>query len=837
MTEPGRTAAPATRGLRGRDSELARIHAAVSGRAPAVVWISGMPGSGRSELLRRAPVDESTAILVRAARSERAVRLSAAELIVPDIRECPDPFAALVARLREDRVEILLVDDADWCDEASWQTVRAAAAATGVPIVATVLSASPLIGADDVEVAAGELDDDAAAALISDAAPDLSPAAANRMIAAGEGNPLALRELIGRGPSDLDDPSTPLLEASYDALIDGLPEREALVARLIAVGDWRGAGVAVDVLSRCCPPDDIASLTRAGLATSGDGRLRLRHGALRRRVESGILSPQRRRIAQQLAAVTGDERDALWFRSEQTDADDPLLADGLERAAVGILPTDPTTAARMLARAAAVHATPDGRRWILAAEARMDAQQGYAVPALLRRARMSALDPEWSARSELVEGVLELGIGNPEVARQHLLAALTLFPPGHAKRSRAISIAAEIALWFARRDWVDELTEAIDPAEPGASLVATVHAYLHTGAPPPAAALPRGEVGDQLVSAGIAALVKLDERSAAQVADALATSAPQALTAHVLRSLSAWHGATDSSPSTDAGAPWEVALTLAAAAHHAADRGDGESCRTLAAEAIRLAVLAEFPLAGASAQWASARALLQDGEPAAVAALLESVVRPGSELHHPVIAALAGPDLLEALARSGDLVRFTAVRELLPRGFAPDSWPAIAYGRAWALADADDSEMRLAATIEVAARTGRTLEEARTRTLRGEILRRARRRVDARTELRAALAGFELIGARGWAGRVARELEATNEVLHRDGRDSPLTRRQLQIAELVAEGASNQEIAARLGMSRKTVEHHLHNAYGALGVRSRRELVDALDLPTTADSA
>ena len=54
--------------------------------------------------------------------------------------------------------------------------------------------------------------------------------------------------------------------------------------------------------------------------------------------------------------------------------------------------------------------------------------------------------------------------------------------------------------------------------------------------------------------------------------------------------------------------------------------------------------------------------------------------------------------------------------------------------------------------------------------------------------------------------------------------DSPLTERELEIARLVADGASNPEIAARLFLARKTVERHVSNALRKLGARNRAEL-------------
>lgn len=53
--------------------------------------------------------------------------------------------------------------------------------------------------------------------------------------------------------------------------------------------------------------------------------------------------------------------------------------------------------------------------------------------------------------------------------------------------------------------------------------------------------------------------------------------------------------------------------------------------------------------------------------------------------------------------------------------------------------------------------------------------------------------------------------------------DCDLTRRQLDVLQLVADGQSNKRIAAKLGLSIHTVKLHLHNASLRLGARNRTE--------------
>ena len=86
---------------------------------------------------------------------------------------------------------------------------------------------------------------------------------------------------------------------------------------------------------------------------------------------------------------------------------------------------------------------------------------------------------------------------------------------------------------------------------------------------------------------------------------------------------------------------------------------------------------------------------------------------------------------------------------------------------------------------------------------------------------------FEGIGARLWAERARGELNATGETARKrdDSTRDDLTPQELRIAQLVAGGATNRDVAAQLFVSPKTVEYHLHKVFLKLGVKSRIELV------------
>jgi len=131
-----------------------------------------------------------------------------------------------------------------------------------------------------------------------------------------------------------------------------------------------------------------------------------------------------------------------------------------------------------------------------------------------------------------------------------------------------------------------------------------------------------------------------------------------------------------------------------------------------------------------------------------------------------------------------------------------------------------------------------TFTSARNEAAVGKYLRRRGRRRSAAEHLHQARAKFVRLGATPYAEEMTDELAACGQTVAVLGPGSPtgLTPQEVAVANLVSQGLSNKETAARLVVSVKTVEYHLGHAYAKLQVRTRSELVRRLlreDTPNT----
>jgi ATP/maltotriose-dependent transcriptional regulator MalT len=187
------------------------------------------------------------------------------------------------------------------------------------------------------------------------------------------------------------------------------------------------------------------------------------------------------------------------------------------------------------------------------------------------------------------------------------------------------------------------------------------------------------------------------------------------------------------------------------------------------------------------------------------------------------------PELAEAASRTGDTALLESALEWLSgrTRVVSSEWVLGIEARVRALlSEGEAADCLYRDSIAHLSGNRVRLDLARTHLLYGEWLRRERRRLDAREQLRTALEMFSSMGTDAFAARAERELQATGERVRKrtvetlDG----LTPQEAQIATLASEGLSNADIGARLFISQHTVAYHLRKVFSKLGITSRNQL-------------
>jgi DNA-binding NarL/FixJ family response regulator len=191
------------------------------------------------------------------------------------------------------------------------------------------------------------------------------------------------------------------------------------------------------------------------------------------------------------------------------------------------------------------------------------------------------------------------------------------------------------------------------------------------------------------------------------------------------------------------------------------------------------------------------------------------------------------PELIEAAVRAGDYeAASTAQKSLSEHAFAAATpWALGLQARCEALlAEGADAEGYYLESISQLRRCRMAIDLARTHLLYGQWLRRAKRRRDARHELRTAQNMFAAMGIATLAERAARELQATGETARKRTVETAveLTAQEAQVARLARDGLSNPEIGASLFISARTAQYHLGKVFAKLGISSRCQLAQAL---------
>ena len=276
-----------------------------------------------------------------------------------------------------------------------------------------------------------------------------------------------------------------------------------------------------------------------------------------------------------------------------------------------------------------------------------------------------------------------------------------------------------------------------------------------------------------------------------------------------------------------------VAYALALRALTDAYRGDEESARSVAGRALELAGTTSGRPAE---QFATAAvgllelSLERDQAAVEVLAPLVTFARQ-QEMREPGLTRFV-PDLVEALIALGRLDEAEAqldwFEDNAERLRRPSGQGAAARCRGLLGAARGELADALAAFERALAHNDRAplpFDRARTLLALGAAKRRAKERKEARTALVEARGVFGALGAQIWEQRAAAELARIGGRAPSTGELTPIERR---VAELVAAGGTNREVATALFLSTRTVEGHLSRVYGKLGVRSRVELARKL---------
>jgi DNA-binding CsgD family transcriptional regulator len=784
---------------------------------------------------------------------------------------------SLLAEAAEEAPVLAVVDDAHWLDDASAAALLFAARRLETERIAMLFGARTgdvrvFDGGDLPALALTGIDADSAQALLRDRAGVAVPAAVRDALLAGTGgNPLALVELsealsadqlAGRAPLPERLPLTEGVERAFLDRYRRLPA-DARTVVLVAAADDSGRAAAVRAAAAELGAGDAAleSAERSGLLGIHDGAVELRHPLVRSAVYGAATSTERRRAHRALAAaMTGDDDRRAWHLAASVEEPDETVVAALDGAAERAVRRGGHEAASATwERAAELSADPERRAarlhraalsaWLAAApaRARVLADAALALPA----------DPALRADLHRVVVHLHFHSGSLDEAHRMVLQAAADVAPHDARRAADLALlGAALGAFGARSGSPIRPSDLVPEPGPGAparerslpALVRGLEALAVEDWRRAGPALRRAvdlvdELDDDadedlLLNLGVACWPLGDDEAALRIQDRLLASSrahgavvmvSHALTRRNLPELATGRWAAAATGAGEAlavadnsGQPVLAAWPAAVLAVLAAVRGAGEEAdRQLAtvdriSEAHRLGIVTE--LVGDLARWA--RGLREPG-----AAGLHHL----EQISSTAVRNLVAIERMEAAVHAGRL-------DVAARWVDDMAAYADGTGAAWAeaatlhgralLADGEAAAALFERALEAHARATRTPDRARTHLAYGSFLRRARRRVDARAHLRAALDLFEDLGAEPLAERARQELRASGETARRRTVDEvpALTPSESQIAVLVREGLSNRDIAARLFVSPRTVDFHLRNVFSKLGVTSRTEL-------------
>ena len=906
-------------GLRGRRSEceaLDRVLAGVRAGQSRVLVLRGEAGVGKTALLEYLSERATGCRVARAAGVESEMELAFAglhQLSSPFLERLerlpgpqrdalgtafglstgapPDRFLVglavltLLAGLAEEEPLVCLVDDAQWLDHASAQTLAFVARRLFADRVGVVFAVREPGGEDELDglpelMVAGLGEDDARALLDSVLKGPVDQRVSDRIVAETRGNPLALLELPGAmtpaelaGGFGLPDtmPMAGRIELGFLRRLQPLPDqtrRLLLAAAAEPVGDvtllWRAAerlGIAADAAG----PAEAAGLIEIG------ARVRFRHPLVRSAVYREATPEDRRAVHNALSDVTESSVDPdrrAWHRAHAAVEPDEAVAGELADAGGRVQGRGGiAAAAAFLQRAAELTPDPARRaeRALDAAHAKQQAGAADAALSLLGLAEAGPPDELRRARADLLRGQIAFASSHGRDAPPLLLQAAQRLDSLDTELARDTYLDALSAALFVGRLAGDiglsEVAAAARAApassDPGRApdqllegLALTITEGYTAGASGLRGAvgafregeLSRGEAIRWLWLATHAAhdlwddegwyvlstrLVKVAREAGALAVLPVALSARAGLhqyAGEVVEAVSLVEEMEAVAEATGNRLPRYGTLALAAW------RGrEPDAAALIAASLEEAAARGEGMGLSLVYKWA---AVLYNGL-GRYSEALDAAEQAGAHPQELGFATMVLPELVEAASRCGRA-------ESASEGLRRLSETTSASGTDWALgiearsrallSDGELADQLYREAIELLARTRVRTELARAHLLYGEWLRREGRRVDAREQLRRAHGMLAGMGAEAFAERARGELAATGETVRRRTVETvdDLTAQEAQIARLAADRRTNSEIGAQLFLSPRTVEWHLRKVFRKLGISSRKQLGGAL---------
>ena len=801
--------------------------------------------------------------------------------------QAPDRFLVglavlgLLAATAEDQPLACLVDDAQWLDRTSVQCLALAARRLQAEPVALIFAVRG--PGDDHELAGlpgltvtGLGDADARALLASAVGGRLDAQVRDRIVAETGGNPLALLQLPrGLGPAELAGgfwlpdpwPLPSRIENSFHRQFRSLPretQRFLLTAAAEPTGDvallWRAADL------QGIPADAAAAAEAAGLVELG-ARVRFGHPLVRSAIYQAASAGDRRAAHRALGEATDPDADAdrrAWHLAHAAPRPDETVAAELERSA------DRAQARGGLAAAAAflefaAALTPDraqrAARALAAAQAKVQAGAFESAGKLLGTAESAPLDEFQHARVDLLRAKLAFAANRGNDAPALLLKAAKRLEPIDVDLARETYLDALNAAMFAgrlaspggnSRDVSRAARTASQPTHPPRApdlLLDGLAVHFTEGYAAGAAILRR-------------ALSAFDRETPAEVE--LRWLWLAGVVSSHLWDYDWWdrYSSRHLQLTRDAGALSQLPGTLLVRAHLLFFAGKLAAAASLVEEAqvareamgTNIAPYTALHLAALRGREAEASALASAAkEEAAVRGegagitntewslavlwnglgrydqALAAAEQVSADIAEMPPARLGLVELIEAAARAGSPERATAAMRRLAESTSVSGtdWALGIEARSRALlSEGEDADRLYREAIERLGRTRMRAELARVHLLYGEWLRRENRRIDAREQLRVSYDMLTAMSMDGFAERARRELLATGETVRKRTVETlaDLTAQEAQIAKLARDWHTNQEIAAKLFISPRTVEWHLGNVFTKLGITSRKDL-------------